>query len=200
MAGNWKINADLVAKSQLGWFDPFMGHGTSPLYAKRHGKNYVGIEINPDSMNGFLLPYVQKAVTLYGDPNARVELRLGDSAMFYADLVNRFDLCYTSPPYFNFEDYGFHNKVIQDCIDYDEYHRRVTIPVFSNVLKYLIDGGVLALQTEKNKTLKDKWVQVITCLGFTLLDDTITGQEANKYSTFSKRDQSLLIFRAPRPR
>ncbi len=171
------------------------GHGESALYAKREGKNFVGIEINPDSMNGYILPYVQKAVNEHGDKNVNIKLILGDSSEFRKELVNKFDLCYTSPPYFNFEDYGFHNKVILDCIDYDEYHKRVTKPVFENVYKYLIDDGILALQTEKNKTLKQKWIDTILPIGFTLIQDTITGQEKIKYSQMSKRDQCLLIFK-----
>jgi hypothetical protein len=104
-------------------------------------------------------------------------------------------LCYTSPPYFDFEDYGFHNKIIQECIDYDEYHKRVTTPVFRNVHEYLVKDGILALQTEKDKTLKQKWIDAILPLGYELITDTITGQEKNKYSKMSKRDQTLLIFK-----
>jgi DNA modification methylase len=161
---------------------------------KKNNKNYVGIEINPNSMNNYLLPYVQTAVDIYGNKDIKVELRLGNSIILYNDLINKFDLCYTSPPYFDFEDYGFHNKTIMECFNYDEYHKKVTIPVFSNIYKYLIDGGVLALQTEKDKKLKQKWIDIILSIGFKLLKDTITGKEKNKYSILSKRDQSLLIF------
>ena len=197
IAGHWKINGDLVKTSKLGWFDPFLGHGESPLFAKRHGINFVGIEINPDSMNGYLLPFVQSAANKYGDSGVNVELRLGDSANFYPDLVGKFDLCYTSPPYFDFEDYGFHNKVVQECGGYDEFHQRVTLPVFQNVYKYLVPWGVLALQTEKSVTLRRKWVDAIESIGFTLAQTGLTGQEENKYSSMAKRDQTLLIFEKP---
>jgi len=193
-AGHWKINKDLIINCKLGWIDPFLGWGESPLHAKKMKKNYVGIEINKDAMKGYLLPYVQKAVNKYGDKKTKVELRLGDSMKFYPDLVKKFDLCYTSPPYFKFEDNGFHNKVIQDCIDYDEYHERVTKPVFKNVYKYLVKDGILALQTEKDNKLKLKWINAIESIGFKLINATITGQAKIKYSKFSKSDQNLLIF------
>lgn len=169
-----------------------MGHGESPLLAKRMNKNYVGIEINSDSMNGYLKD-IQKTINLFKN-GSDVEMRLGDSSVFYSDLVNRFDLCYTSPPYFDFEDYGFHNKTIQQCKDYDEYHKKVTIPIFINVKKYLIKNGKLCLQTEKDNTAKKNWIKYIISIGFKLLEDTITGQEKNKYSVLSRRDQTLLIF------
>ena len=186
-----------MAQCKLGWFEPFLGHGESALYAKQQGKNFVGIEINPDSMNGYLLPFVQQSVNENGNPDVHVELRLADSAVFMPDLVGRFDLCYTSPPYFDFEDYGFHNKTIQECKDYDEFHERVTKPVFRNAYQYMVSGGILAIQSEKDNTKKEKWKKVILELGFVLIKDTITGQEAIKYSNMSKRDQSLLIFRRP---
>lgn len=196
IAGHWKINEKLVESCNVGWFDPFMGHGESPLCARRMNKKYVGIEINEAAMNSYLLPYVQSAINeknnLFNTQN--VEMRLGDSSIFMPDLVNKFDLCYTSPPYFDFEDYGYFNKTIIDCENYDEYHQRVTVPVFSNVYKYLIDSGCLALQTEKNKTLKNKWIDVICSIGFVLISNTITGQEKNKYSNLARRDQTLLIF------
>ena len=194
IAGHWKINQELVDNCKLGWLDVFLGWGESPLYAKKHKKNFTGIEINPDSMNGYILPYIQKACDEHGNKETKINIILGDSSIYRPELENKFDLCYTSPPYFDFEDYGFHNKVVQDCFDYDEFHRRVTIPVFSNVKKYLIEGGILALQTEKDKNLKNKWINTIRSIGFVLVDDTITGQESVKYSQMSKRDQSLLIF------
>lgn len=194
LAGHWKINKDLVENCELGWFDPFSGHGESPLYAKKHNKNYLGFEINEKPMKEYILPYIQKAVDLYGNKETNVKVEISDSSIFRPDLVEKFDLCYTSPPYFDFEDYGFSNKVIMECTSYDEFHKRVTVPVFQNVYKYLIKGGILALQTEKNKALKNKWLEVIKSIGFVLLEDTITGQENNKYSKMSRRDQALLIF------
>ena len=189
IAGHWKINTDLVNMSTLGWIDPFMGWGESPLLAKKMGKRFCGIEINPDSMNGYILPYIQKAVG-----NDSIKIILGDSAVFRPELVNSFDLCYTSPPYYDFEDYGFHNKEIVKSSNYDEYHERVTIPVFTNMFKYLVDDSILALQTEKDPKCKKLWVKYINKVGFRLCTNTTTGQEKNKYSSLSKRDQTLLIF------
>jgi len=193
IAGNWKINKDLVAQCS-NWFDPFCGWGTSPLYAKANNKNYLGFDLNKNTMDDYLLPYVQRAIDDCEINDAKVEIRHQDSSVFLSELVNTFDLCYTSPPYFQFEEYGFTSDVVWQCKTYAEFHEKVTIPVFKNVYEYLIEGGVLALQTEKDKKKKDEWIKVITSTGFKLLEDTITGREANKYSQFSKRDQSLLVF------
>lgn len=195
-AGHWKINTELVS-SFSNWFDPFVGWGESPLYAKKVGVDYVGIELNKAPMEGYILPYIQTAIDSSTSNNAKVKIRLGDSSVFQPDLVDSFDLCYTSPPYFDFEEYGFSNSTIFDCSTYEEFHERVTKPIFANVYKYLKVGGILALQTEKDPKAKAGWIRAIAALGFKLVGDTITGQEANKYSKMSKRDQSLIIFEKP---
>ncbi len=68
------------------------------------------------------------------------------------------------------------------------------MPVFKNVYQYLTPGGTLAIQSEKNNEAKKKWISVIKSIGFNLVSTGVTGQEKNKYSMLSKRDQTLLIF------
>ncbi len=195
LAGHWKIDRKLLNNFKgKNWFDPFAGHGESALYAKKNKINYYGIEINKDSMRGYILPYIQKSLDDFGDKNINVKIELGDSSLLKVDLIDCFDLCYTSPPYFDFEDYGFHNKKILESKSYNEYHENVTIPIFKNVKKYLKKDGLLAIQTEKNKKFKNLWIETMQKIGFKLINDKLTGLEENKYSVMSKRDQNLIIF------
>ena len=192
IAGNWKINSDIVNLGKS-WFDPFSGHGTSPLYAKRYGINYLGFDTNAKAFREYL-GIIQEEIDAHPlGAVARVENK--DSTVFYPELVGKFDLCYTSPPYFNFEEYGGNRGHYEDCGTYDDFHEKISIPVFRNVHRYLIRDGILALQSEKDKRHKDAWKRVIESVGFECIEDTVTGQEAEKYSKMSKRDQSLLIFK-----
>lgn len=61
-------------------------------------------------------------------------------------------------------------------------------------MRYLVPGGIMALQLEKDKTKVKKWCDVIESIGYVKLDSRLTGTEKMKYSTQAKRDQSLLIF------
>jgi DNA modification methylase len=192
IAGNWKIDHRITSLAKLGWFDPFSGHGTSPLYAKRYGIRYLGFDTNKKAFDEYL-NIIQEELS--NSPGANVEVRCADSTVFDPSLEGKFDLCYTSPPYFNFEEYGGNTAHYEGCESYDDFHEKITKPVFRNVWRYLVPGSTLALQTEKDRSAKKRWVEVISSLGYELQEDGLAGREKVKYSTQSKRDQTLLVFR-----
>lgn len=194
IAGNWKIDAAVVSNAKLGWFDPFSGHGTSPLYAARYKIRYLGFDTNTAAFDEYLNTIQEE---LFQTPGVDVRIECADSTVFRPELIGQFDLCYTSPPYFNFEEYGGNRGHYDGIESYDEFHEKIIKPVFRNVMQYLTPGGVLALQTEKNKTALKKWREVILSLGYHLISEGITGQEQWKYSMLAKRDQSLLVFAKP---
>lgn len=190
-AGNWKIDKEIIKNAKQGWFDPFSGHGTSPIFAKRNSIKYLGFDTNKKAFSDFL-NIINEELSKIDGPESKVENK--DSTIFYPELVDSFDLCYTSPPYFDFEEYGGDLNHLKDCNTYEDFHSLITIPVFKNVYKYLSKDGILALQVEKDKKAKDLWIKTIESIGFKLLKNRLTGQEENKYSVYSKRDQNLLVF------
>ena len=194
IAGNWKIDKGMVAVSRLGWFDPFSGHGTSPLYAKRMGIRYLGFDTNKKAFDEYLNTINEVCAE---SPGPSSEVRCFDSTVFDPSLVGQFDLCYTSPPYFNFEEYGGNTGHYDECKSYGEFHTKITLPVFTNVFKYLIPGGTLALQSEKEVSKRRAWEYVLSRVGFKLVSSGVTGTEALKYSKMARRDQSLLVFTRP---
>jgi len=189
MAGHWKIDKDVVALANLGWFDPFMGHGSSPLYAAKHSVRYLGFDTNKRSFDEYL-HFVREAID-----GTSAEIRLHDSTEFLPELAGQFDLCYTSPPYFNFEEYGGNTGHYQGCATYDDFHQKVSVPVLRNVYNYLVQGGTLALQLSTNKTEQKGWQQIAESVGFEIVEAKKTGCEAVKYSKMSRRSQGLLLFR-----
>lgn len=190
LAGNWKINSEIVLQSKIGWFDPFSGHGTSPLFAKKHGINYLGFDTNKRAFEAYLNIVLDEIRSAHG---SSVDVRCQDSTVFFPELVEQFDLCYTSPPYFNFEEYGGNTSHFDGCETYDDYHEKITVPVFTNVYRYLTADCILALQTEKNKVLQKKWESVIQSIGFKHVSSGTTGG-VNRYAKMEKRDQTLLVF------
>jgi hypothetical protein len=195
MAGHWKINPQVMGLARLGAFDPFSGHGLTPLYCARHRIRYVGFDTNARAREEYLHLVVDE---VRNTPGADVDVWLHDSTVFVPDLEGRFDLCYTSPPYFNFEEYGGNRAHYHGCQSYDDFHSKITVPVFRNVWRYLVPGSTLALQTEKDARARKRWLEVIESLGYLPVTATTTGgpKHAN-YSTHAKRDQTLLMFTRP---
>lgn len=191
IAGSWKIDKEVAALAKKGWFDPFSGHGTTPIFAKGNGIKYVGFDTNKSAFDQYLNVVNEELEEIPGQIS-RVHCR--DSTVFYPEFIGQFDLCYTSPPYFNFEEYGGNTGHFSGCQTYEDFHKKITIPVFKNVMRYLVPGGIMALQLEKDKTKVKKWCDVIESIGYVKLDSRLTGTEKMKYSTQAKRDQSLLIF------
>jgi len=191
LAGHWKIDKNLVQAHRLGWFDPFMGHGESPLLAKKCGIPYVGIDTNTRAFENYLND-IQK--WLLG-PGAEIQMRNADSRTFFPELIERFDLCYTSPPYFDFEEYGGNTGHFEGCQSFKEFHEKITIPIFTNAKKYLVDGGTLALQVGSNEQQRKQWVDAILSIGgFTFLTHHLQGHQDNKYTSMAKGTQPLLVF------
>jgi hypothetical protein len=80
--------------------------------------------------------------------------------------------------------------------DYDDWLVKVMGPILANTRAYLVNSGILALQTEKGAREKRRWIDYVNSLGFfKLVTATLQGKNS-EYSKFSKRDQTLLIFDA----
>jgi len=67
---------------------------------------------------------------------------------------------------FDFEMYDGFTEQIAGMKTYDDFHREFSIPIFKNVYRYMKDGGVVILQTEKDKKLKQKWIDMMVSVGF----------------------------------
>ena len=85
--------------------DPTMGHNSRMQAVFRTGRNYVGHDISA----GFMEMNREVRDVLLAENNmfnvgAKIELHEGDSR--YMNYPPVFDLCMTSPPYWDLEDYG----------------------------------------------------------------------------------------------
>lgn len=147
-------------------FDPFAGHGDRALFFMEYGcKAYIGNDTNEKEWN-FLNNNLISLINKYKKFNQRCEVRIKNSMIFEPELENKVDFVYTSPPYFDFEMYDGFTEQIQGMNTYDDFHREFSTPIFTNVYKYMKDGGVVILQTEKDKKLKQKWIDMMVNIGF----------------------------------
>jgi tRNA1(Val) A37 N6-methylase TrmN6 len=103
------------------------------------GKEYVGIEPLSDSYRGLL-----RLVELFGKDKI---VRLHHAPFEDIDIeVDSFDLVFSSPPYYDLEEYG--NEPTQSIIRYSEYREwldRFWFVVLRKSVEALRDGGHLAV-------------------------------------------------------
>ena len=147
-------------------FDPFAGHGDRALFFMEYGcKAYIGNDTNEKEW-GFLNNNLITLINKYKKFGQKCEVRIKNSMEYDPDLENKVDFVYTSPPYFDFEMYDGFTEQIAGMKTYDDFHREFSTPIFKNVYRYMKDGGVVILQTEKDAKLKQKWIDMMVGCGF----------------------------------
>ena len=147
-------------------FDPFAGHGDRALFFMEYGcKAYIGNDTNVKEWT-FLNENLIKLINKYKRFNQKCEVRIKNSMIYEPELENKVDFVYTSPPYFDFEMYDGFTEQIAGMKTYDDFHREFSVPIFKNVYRYMKDGGVVILQTEKDAKLKQKWIDMMVSVGF----------------------------------
>lgn len=147
-------------------FDPFAGHGDRALFFMEYGcKAYIGNDTNEKEW-GFLNSNLITLINKYKKFGQKCEVRIKNSMEYDPDLENKVDFVYTSPPYFDFEMYDGFTEQIAGMKNYDDFHREFSTPIFKNVYRYMKDGGVVILQTEKDTKLKQKWIDMMVGCGF----------------------------------
>lgn len=144
-------------------YDPFGGWGDRMIgtYGSDKVISYKCSDLNPDLSDGYdkIITYIPKASYVI------------DDALHAAtnEPNNKYDLIFTSPPYFTFEKYNAKNKLP------DNYHKWLydfVEPLIIELYRILKDGRILAIHVSNVSVAK------------TLLDDFIT--ICSKYGTYIK--------------
>ena len=174
--GSFKGNPDLLKEfcpKNAFVFDPFAGHGDRVLMFAKYGvKTYIGNDTNSrewDYLNSTFMPLLNK----YKKFGQHLEVRIKDSKIYEPELENKVDFVYTSPPYFDFEMYDGFEEQIQGMKDYDDFHKYFSTPIFTNVYRYMKDGGIVILQTERIDKYKEKWIKMMEAIGFKCLSSNV---------------------------
>jgi hypothetical protein len=121
--------------------DTSAGFGSRMSSALLSGNNYCGID--PNKKLQVKLKELSDFYTDSGLCKNKPYLICGGSEVLYKELVNRFDVSFTSPPYFNLEYYSDDDS--ESTKNYDNYSNWVSnyvIPTVQNTYEYLKVGGI----------------------------------------------------------
>jgi DNA modification methylase len=194
--------------------DPFCGSGTTNVVAKSLGRNSVGLDVNPRSVD--LAAKRLESEEANGPPGTHHEILLGDSRKLLSRIPRgAVDIIVTSPPYYDVVDYD-HDSPDQlgNYHDYDAFMEGMT-KVFEGCQRALKPGGVMVVNTQDiyKKTLSGAihvdYIERCRELGFNLMNINIY---ILNYSTggrlvwgypkayYPKNDHEFnLLFRLPAP-
>lgn len=169
-----------VAKQVIGdycsngnYYDFSCGWGIRLLAALVCGCNYYGTDPN-DIL-------VERLNDMYGDfcrsgamvDVPVVDIRCQGSEVFVPEWEGTMGLCFSSPPYFDLEDYRHGEQSIKTCPTYKQWLRDYVCPTIRNCRSYLTADGVLAFNiknTNKYKMLDD-FISIVQYYGFVVVDE-----------------------------
>jgi hypothetical protein len=132
--------------------DPCAGWGGRAVGAAVCGENvkhYFGIDVNQSlqipyqNMCAFLNSRCKSKSTLY----PRIRMTIADAVAYdYSQIEPRYDMVFTSPPYYFIEKYS-HNPFYNNSKD--EMDQQFYAPLFSQTYLHLLPGGCMALNVNR---------------------------------------------------
>jgi len=166
----YKVMVGILEKYNINnnYYDYSCGWGIRLLVSLSKGVNYYGTEPNET-----LTIQLRKLTNHYKkiiSPNINVGIRSHGSEIFIPELENKIGLSFSSPPYYNFEDYRYKGQST-DGRDYKEWLNDYWNKTVVNIKKYLISNGYFLLNiksikgydlvTDMNKIIVDNGFQFI---------------------------------------
>ena len=133
--------------------DPCAGWGGRAVGAAVCGNiQYFGIDVN----HSLKIPYQRMCAFLNSKINTenaddnntqKINLMIADATTFdYSQIEPKYDMVFTSPPYYFIEKYS-HNKAYNNSKD--EMDEQFYVPLFSNTYLHLLPGGCMALNVNR---------------------------------------------------
>ena len=170
--------------------DTSMGFGARMSAALLSGHNYCGIDPNKELYQKLKQYYFFLKENKCIDNTQKCGMYCQGSEKYIPQLDNQFDVCFTSPPYFNLEKYSNDNS--ESTKNYDNYELWVenfVKPTINNIYRYLKVGGYAMINiknlTSKGKeTLFDDWFNIFSSHnGFEFVEVFEMEHQAKKHYT-----------------
>lgn len=155
------------------FYDYACGWGTRLLSSLRNHIDYYGTDPNYLLCDNLIAMADEYKSCCNND--SFVDIRKQGSEVFVSEWENTFGLAFSSPPYFNLEDYRVGKQSYTDGVTYEDWLSNYLRPTIANIYKYLINGGFFAININNfnnyNKfDLVGDAVKLATDTGFEIYD------------------------------
>lgn len=157
------INGD-----KINILDTSMGFGARMSAVLLNGHNYYGIDPNKElftKLNQYL-DFLKNNNCI--DANQICEMHCQGSEKYISQWDNLFDVCFTSPPYFNLEKYSDDDsESTKNYNNYELWINNFVKPTIDNIYRYLkVDGYVMIniknLSNKGKESLFDDWFNIFS--------------------------------------
>jgi hypothetical protein len=195
---------------QINCLDTSAGFGSRMCSVILSGNNYCGIDPNKK-----LFENLKKCRLFLNNNNYLKDKRLGlycrGSEEHIIELDNKFDVSFTSPPYFNLENYS--TDECQSTANYGDYNKwleNFVVPTIDNTYRYLKIGGYAQINIKnltygKKYKLFDDWFSIFEShSGFEFVETYEINHQAQKQyfknTTYTKEEyagfkEPVMVFR-----
>lgn len=179
------------------YYDPSCGWGVRLMSALRNDVNYYGTDPNyllVDQLKTLAHDYKK----VNGDNDKTVDIRPTGSECFQEDWVGKMGLCFTSPPYFNLEDYKIGSQSWNEGVSYEAWLTQFLKPTIENTKEYLIEGGYLAININNfgQFNLVEDVKEIALSLGFSYVT-THTLENIKRVKSnggFNDNSEGIMVF------
>lgn len=193
-----KIARNIVKKynTNNNWYDFSCGWGVRLLCALSENVNYFGTDPNymlTERLEQLTNDYQTNIAT-----TSIVDIRTQGSEIFIPEWENKIGLAFSSPPYFDLEDYVIGKQSYTPDVSYQQWKDNYFIPTLKNIYSYLTNNGILALNIKNGKTYKlaDDTKQLAELCGFQLIDiELLTNNQRITSSGPINNAENIFIFK-----
>lgn len=175
------------------WYDYSCGWGARASGAAAMGVNYYGTDPNYD-----LVKKIEEMLDVFSNfkPVFR-DIRIQGSETFIPEWENKMGLAFSSPPYFNLEEYCVGDQSIKDR-NYDQWLSHYWEETVKNIDKYLIPEGyfLLNIKSFDKYDLEGDMRKIAEENGFIHThSEQLENQSRPKNSYDILNDEVILVFR-----
>nr|DAT28481.1 MAG TPA: Putative modification methylase [Caudoviricetes sp.] len=134
----------------------------------------------------------------YFNQTTNVDIKYQGSEIFVPEWENKMGLAFSSPPYYNLEDYKHGNQSYNENVSYNDWLENYLKPTFMNVYRYLINDGYLVLNINnfKNYDLVGDSSNIINQIGFKYVgnEKLINNKRNNSLNKPNDNSEKCFVF------
>lgn len=179
------------------YYDFSCGWGIRLLSSLRHNINYYGT--GPNYLLVERLNDMSNDYKNINGGNCNVDIRACGSEIYQQDWVGKIGLAFTSPPYFNLEDYKIGEQSCKLNSNYDDWLENYLSPTIDNIYGYLVDNGVLAININNfdKYDLVGDTIKICQRNGFVLVDEITLNniKRCNSNKGFNDNSEKVMVFK-----